>query len=53
MEASHKEDLKPCRICVDFYGSAATNYLCSKCMREEKLKAQATESAVNAAEVAS
>jgi hypothetical protein len=35
MEQARNEDLKPCRICVDFYGSASTNYVCSKCAHSE------------------
>ena len=42
MEASHNEDLKPCRICVDFYGSSQNGYLCSRCMREEQNKEAAS-----------
>jgi len=42
MEQSlNTEELKLCRICNDFYGSAATNWMCSKCKREENLQNQA------------
>lgn len=43
MEAPQKEELKPCRICVDFYGTASTDFLCSKCHREETKQASAAE----------
>jgi len=44
MEQSlNNEELKLCRICNDFYGSAATNWMCSKCKHEENLQNQAAQ----------
>ena len=40
MEQARNEEQKPCRICVDFYGTASTNFLCSKCSREQNLRSQ-------------
>jgi len=47
MEAPQKEELKPCRICVDFYGTASTDFLCSKCHREESKQATAAQAQTN------
>ena len=34
---------KLCRICKSFHGSASTDFLCSKCFREQASERQATQ----------
>ena len=41
MEQARSDELKLCTVCSEFYGSAATNYLCSKCYRSENNNANA------------
>lgn len=47
MEASQNQTTKPCRICVTFFGTEETDFMCSKCFREEKKKLQESEAASN------
>ena len=49
MEASQNssKELKPCRICVDFYGTEDTDFLCSKCSREQAKQTQAAQQQTN------
>ena len=44
MEASKNQELRPCRICVDFYGTAETDFLCSKCIKEQASQSHAAQS---------
>ena len=50
MEQARSDELKLCTVCSEFYGSASTNFLCSKCYRAENNNANAAADASVAAQ---
>lgn len=50
MQASNEnEELRLCSVCKDFYGSQQTNFLCSKCHREQNNEAKKEQETVKEA----
>lgn len=50
MQASNEnEELRLCSVCKDFYARQETNFLCSKCHREQANEAKKEEETVKEA----
>ena len=47
-EDNSNQERKLCSVCCSFYGTADTNFLCSKCFRESKAESDKGEAAKQA-----